>query len=192
MGNKTTVAITKDQFKNIISTIKEGFMHDGKHFFPNIKLATALIIEANLGIRIGDVLNLTLNNFIKDGNRWRLNIIEEKTNKPRKFTVQNEIYNYIKMYVLENNIKYNAKMFQVKERNIQQNLQIVAKYLKMDNIGTHSFRKYFATSLYNNNDHDIILVQQLLQHSSPAISQKYIGISSQLIEEALNNHVCLP
>jgi len=189
--NKTTIALTKEEFKNLITAIKEGFMHDGKQFFPNIRLATALTLEANLGLRIGDILNLRFNNFIKDGGRWRLDIIEEKTKKTRKFTVPNEIYNYIKMYVLENNIKYDAKMFQVGERIVQKNLQIVAKHLKMENVGSHSLRKFYATSIYNNNDHNIILVQQLLQHASASTTQKYIGISTEAIETAINNHICL-
>ena len=61
---------------------------------------------------LGIFLSLTFNSIIKDANRWRLNIIEEKTGKNRDFTISNEIYNYIKMYCLENNIKFNAKIFE--------------------------------------------------------------------------------
>ena len=57
------------------------------------------------------------------------------------------------------------------------------------NIGTHSFRKFFATEIYVNNNYNIILVQQLLQHSSAAITQRYIGISSKELEDALVGHI---
>ncbi|MCJ7689900.1 MAG: hypothetical protein MUO60_11350 [Clostridiaceae bacterium] len=41
--------------------------------------ATILVLEANLELRIAYVL--TLNSIIRDGNRYRLNIFEDKTDK---------------------------------------------------------------------------------------------------------------
>lgn len=58
-------------------------------------------------------------------------------------------------------------------------------------IGTHSFRKWYATEIYKNNGYDITLVQRLLQHSSAAITQRYIGIEPQRIEEAIEGHAQL-
>ena len=48
-----------------------------------------------------------------------------------------------------------------------------------------------TTEIYKDNGYDIALVQQLLQHSSIAITQRYIGISSQMQEKALQNHIRL-
>ena len=187
MANKTTVALTKEQFENIIDTMRIG----GVAFKKNDRIATALVLEANLGLRIEDILNLRLNDIIFDGGRYRLNIIEQKTGKKRTFTVPLPIYQYIKLYTMENNIKPGEEIFQIKERNVQKYLQKVADYLGYENIGTHSFRKFYATDIYNNNDHNIMLVQQLLQHSSVATTQRYIGISSQMQEEAILNHMAL-
>ena len=39
--------------------------------------------------------------------------------------------------------------------------------------------------------YDITLVQRLLQHSSAAITQRYIGIEPQRIEEAIEGHTQL-
>jgi len=177
--------------KTIIKTIKEGFTVNGKRFRINNRVATILVLEANLGLRIGDVLSLTLNSIINDGYRYRLNIIEDKTDKQRTFTVPTDIYNYIKMYCLENNIRSNAKIFDLSDRAIQKQLKLVCDYLGFKNISTHSFRKYFATQIYINNNYNIALVRQLLQHSNTSITQKYIGISTQEIENALNNHIKL-
>lgn len=41
------------------------------------------------------------------------------------------------------------------------------------------------------NGYDITLVQRLLQHSSAAITQRYIGIEPQRIEEAIEGHAKL-
>lgn len=191
MANKKTIALTTEQYELIIKTMKEGFTIDGKVFRNNNRIATCLVLQANLGLRIGDVLSLTLNSIIKDGNRYRLNIVEDKTEKRREFTVPYEIYSYIKMYCLENNIKPTQTIFELSERAIQKQLKLVCDYLKIDGISTHSFRKYFATQIYINNNYNIALVKDLLQHSNTSITQKYIGISTQEVENALNNHIKL-
>ena len=190
MPNKKTLALTEETYTILIQTIMQGFSYDdGKTFNPNIRLAHVLTLQANLGLRIGDVLSLRLNSFIKDGERYRLDIVEEKTGKARTFTVPMEIYNYVKMYALEQGIKPTAKLFDITERAVQKQLKVVCDYLKLDGVSTHSFRKYFATEIYLENNYNIQLVSQLLQHSSTAITQKYIGIQSKDIEQALQKHI---
>lgn len=190
--NKKTVALTNEQYKNIIGIIRDGFIcADGRVVKPNNRIATALSLEANLGLRISDVLQLRLSAIIHDGNRYRLDIVERKTKKKREFTVPIEIYSYMQNYVLENNISPSAKLFDISERTVQNHLQLVCEYLKYENISTHSFRKYFATSIYADNDCNIELVRVLLQHSSVATTQRYIGIQRKEIENALQNHVNL-
>lgn len=196
MPNKKTLALTEESYKKIIETMKSGFIYidqDGheKRFNPNNKVATALVVEANLGLRISDILALRLKDIVKDGNRYRLDITEQKTGKTRNFTVPGEIYRYLENYTLKNNIKPTARIFDLSERAIQKQLKIVADYLKLDGIGTHSFRKFFATQVYLDNDYNIELVRTLLQHSNSAITQRYIGIQQKDVEDALNKHIQL-
>ena len=147
MANIKTRALTTEQYKLIIETLRSGFVEGDKVVRVNNRIATALVIQGNLGLRIGDVLGLSLNNIIKDGDRYRLDIVEDKTDKTRTFTVPGEIYNYIKMYCLENNIKPGAKIFDISERAVQKQLKLVTEHLKLEGISTHSFRKYFATQI---------------------------------------------
>ena len=79
--NKKTVALTTEQYKEIIQTMREG----GCGFRGNNRIATALVLEANLGIRISDILNLRLSDILLDGDRYRLEITEQKTKKQRVF-----------------------------------------------------------------------------------------------------------
>lgn len=185
--NKKTLALTKEQYTAIINTMRTGFLNSR----PNNKVATALVLEANLGLRISDIVQLRLNDIVKDGDRYRLDITEQKTQKKRVFTVPKEIYNYIKQYCIDNEIKSNEQIFKLTERAVQKHLKLVCDYLEYENIGTHSFRKFFATNVYKDNDFNIILVGELLQHSSPTITQRYIGISSKDIETALQNNINL-
>ena len=193
--NKKTLALTDDTFKTIIQKMREGFTYTAggteKVFKPNNRVATALILEANLGIRIGDILHLKLSDIVRDGNRYRLDVVEQKTGKKRTFTVPIEIYSYIQEYAYSNDIKPTARLFDITDRAVQKQLKIVCDYLGLEGISTHSFRKYFATNLYVNNNYNIQLVREILQHSSTAITQKYIGIQQKDIEVALENNIRL-
>lgn len=191
MQSKATVSLTEEEYRLIINTIRQGFEYDGKIFKSNNRIATILTLEANLGLRISDVLSLHLSDIIKDGERYRLDIKEQKTKKSRTFTVPIELYSYIQAYAIENKINPKAKLFDITERAVQKQLKIVTDYLQLDRISTHSFRKYYATRIYTNNNYNIELVRELLQHSTTAVTQRYIGISKQAIEEAIKNNLDL-
>lgn len=185
--NIKTVALTTDQYKEIIQTMKQGF----SGCRPNERIATALMLEANLGIRISDILKLRLADIVRDGERYRLSIVEQKTGKARVFTVPFALYQFIRCYCLDNGIAAADIIFPITERAVQKQLRIVCDYLGIDGISTHSFRKYYATEIYKNNGYNIALVQHLLQHSSAAVTQRHIGIQQREIETAIENHLCL-
>ena len=182
--NKRTKALTTEQYKEIIQTMKEGFCGCR----PNERIATALVLEGNLGIRISDIVKLRPCDIVKDGERFRLEIREQKTGKSRVFTVPLVIAQYIENYCLRNSIKRDERIFPITERAIQKQLAIVCDYLGYEGISTHSFRKWYATEIYKSNGYDIALVQRLLQHSSAATTQRYIGIEPQRIEQAIESH----
>lgn len=142
-------------------------------------------------IRISDILSLRLSDIVRDGDRYRLEITEQKTKKKRVFTVPLVIQQYIENYCLRNGIEKTERIFNLTERAISKQLALVCDYLGFEGIGTHSFRKWYATEIYKNNGYDITLVQRLLQHSSAAITQRYIGIEPQRIEEAIEGHTQL-
>ena len=167
MANKKSLALTKEQYENLIGAMRKG----GNTFRANDRIATALVLEANLGLRIGDILKLRLQDIVLDGGRYRLDITEEKTQKKRIFTVPQPIYQYLRVYCIDHDIKTDQTIFPITERTIQKYLAKVTSELDV------------------NNNYNIILVQQLLQHSSAAITQRYIGISSKELEDALAGHI---
>lgn len=185
--NKKTKTLTTEQYKEIIQTMKQGFCGCR----PNERIATALVLEGNLGLRISDILKLRLSDIVRDGDRYRLEIIEQKTGKRRIFTVPLVIQQYIENFCLRHGIDRAALIFPITERAIQKQLHMVCDYLGYEGISTHSFRKWYATEIYKANGYDIALVQRLLQHSSAATTQRYIGIEPQRIEAAIQNHARL-
>lgn len=187
MANKKCVALTKEQYREIIVTMRQGF----SGMRPNERIASALQLEGNLGIRISDILQLRLCDIVRDGDRYRLDITEKKTGKIRTFTVPLVIRQYIENYCLRNGIKPTERIFPITERAVQSILEKVCDHLGYENISTHSFRKFYATEIYNSNGYDIALVQLLLQHSSPAVTQRYIGIEPEKVEKAIMGHMNL-
>ena len=191
MANIKTVSLTMEEYSSFIRTIPQGFVYfdeSGKQhkFRKNEQLAIVLQLQANVGLRIGDILKLRLADIVKDGNRYCFNdYVEQKTRKKRSFTIPNNIYSFICTYAMEKGISKEEPLFKVSERAIQKQLAIVCDYLGMERVSTHSFRKTFATTIYNESGYNLELVKELLQHSSSATTQRYIGVSSKQVETAL-------
>lgn len=191
-----TRAITAEEYTDIITVMQQGA--PGTPFRKNPRIAAALMVEANTGLRIGDIVirdndkekisGLRLSDIIREAGRYRLNVTEQKTGKPRHFTIPAELYVYLRDYADAEGIEKTEQLFPVTVRAVQKALAAVCDYLELENVSTHSFRKFFATEIYQNNGHDIALVQHLLQHSSAAVTQRYIGIEQDRIEEALTSH----
>lgn len=183
-----TRAITEEEYREIINVMREG--RPG-FFRPNPRAAMALVIETNIGVRISDVVRMRLCDIIRDGDRWRLCITEQKTGKPRWFVVEEQLRAFIVDYCYQNGIKENEPIVQIQRRTVQDALQKVAKFLEMDRVGTHSFRKYFATRLYENNGYDTNLVREILQHQSEQTTRRYLRIAPERVDTALKNNTVL-
>ena len=119
--NKRTVALTTQQYKEIIHTMKRGFTGCR----PNERIATALMLEANLGLRISDIIRLRLSDIVRDGERYRLAITEQKTGKSRTFTVPLALYQFVRCYCIDHGIPADAVIFPLTERAIQKQLKLV-------------------------------------------------------------------
>jgi integrase len=179
------VALTDTQYHTII----QALLHGCPGCRPNKRVAAILTAEANLGMRVGDILRLRMADIVRDGGRWRLNMTEEKTGKKRTFSVPEAVYGFLRSYADSNGIADTELLFPVCVYSVQKQLKKVCDYLGYTHISTHSFRKWYATDIYNASGHDIILVQRLLQHSSPMITRRYIGISDEKVEQAIARHV---
>lgn len=185
---KATVAVTDEQYEAIVKLLWEGSSPQGTGAYirrqPDI--AIALSTQANLGLRIGDIVNLTMDSFVSDGGRWRFNMRESKTKKVRTFTVPDPVYNMLAKHAKVNGIKPDEKLFRVGIRDIQRAVQRCVDYLGYPGtISTHSFRKRFATAAYLASG-DIEVVRILLQHSSQSVTQRYINIESLKVSKTLN------
>lgn len=190
MANKKCVALTDEEYEECIQLLRSGFSFEGTNIKPNERIATICIVQCCLGLRLGDVLKLRLTSFIKDGNRYRLDIKEQKTGKSRTFTVPAEVHSFIMNYAIERGISKDAKLFDLSARQVQRHLRLVFKKMHIaGRCSTHSFRKRFTTKAYEESGYNLELCRVLLQHSSLQVTQRYLSVSNQQIEEVLASTV---
>lgn len=182
-GNATR-ALEPEEYKTIMELLHSGFEYINdkgttSYFNPQPNVALALSLEATLGLRISDVVKLK----VKDFQHNRLELREKKTNNLQYREIDEKISAFIKDYALEHGLSINDYLINVKTRFIQDRLKIVSTHLGLLNIGTHSFRKYFATLMYNKSQGDIDLVRALLNHSSVTVTQSYFKTNQKKINE---------
>ena len=66
---------------------------------------------------------------------------------------------------------------------MQQQLKIITTYLGIKNVSTHSFRKLFAHTIYEESGYDIELVRHLLNHSDIKTTIRYLVVSTKKLKE---------
>nr|WP_231690017.1 tyrosine-type recombinase/integrase [Cytobacillus solani] len=52
-------------------------------------------------------------------------------------------------------------------------------------MGTHTLRKTFGYHFYQKYK-DVAVLQQIFNHSSPAVTMRYIGINQDIMDEAVD------
>lgn len=186
MGSFTTRACTDKELKDIVTLIRKGYIdNEGKPHKPNNQVADIIVLESNLGCRIGDIVNLRRDSFVCDNGIWKIDIIEEKTDKHRTFIVPKPV----KQFIDKLDYGTDGYIFSIKKHAVWKQLRAVTKVLGLENISSHSMRKACANKLYDSTGHDIEAVCAFLNHSSTSITRKYIRRSDAKLEKAINSVV---
>ena len=146
---------------------------------------TAWLMTA-LGRRVGDTCNLKwFDLYKKNGNyRERLTQLKEEKTGKKVAPVLNAL---AKMKIEEFTIItsvipldcYTGKIVDTKPSAFRKMLKKAVEEVGLTyNISTHSFRKFWANTIYRLNPQDadnLMIVQSMLGHSSPEITKIYIG-----------------
>lgn len=164
------------------------------------------VVGINVGLRAGDLLKLKIDDVIEYDSRNKIRvrdnviIIEEKTDKRREFTLNNSCKEAIMLYIqgLEDS-KMEGYLFKSRKGDGPLTVEAAHKLIKnlmrelniKGNYGTHSLRKTFAYHTYINNIKTnpgiIDTLQKILNHSSSAVTLRYIGITKEVITDVYNN-----
>ena len=140
----------------------------------------------NTGLRVSDLLQLK----IKDvKGKKSFNVKEGKTKKPRKIKI-NGLYDELNAYI--NTIKGSEWLFPSRKGDkaitriaAYQALNRAADIAGIESVGTHTMRKTFGYWFYKQYK-DVAALQDILNHSKPAVTLRYIGITAEEIEAKLD------
>lgn len=117
---------------------------------------------------------------------------EQKTGKRKQLkmtkTLKKEVREYIKdmplhHYLFQSRIGKNKPL---DRRTVDWILKTAAIECGIENIGTHSMRKTFGYHYYKKTK-DVAMLMDLFNHSSPAITLRYIGIRQDQRDKAMSN-----
>ena len=190
MGRYVTRTIDDAEYERLVKIIRIGYTYKGIKHRPNDQVATILVLEGNLGCRIGDIVALRTDSFVLDGGIWKLDITEQKTGKKRNFIVPKPVKDFIDRYCQANGIR-DGRLFDIEAHAVRKQLRAATAYLGLENVSCHSFRKKIACDLYEKTGHDIEAVSSFLQHSSVNVTRAYIRRSDAQLEAAIAGSVSI-
>lgn len=175
--------LERDEFNKIISLCRNGFVYENEGresvFRPNKQLAMTFLLQANLGLRISDVLKLKPATFKNE----KLEIIEKKTGKLQYRDINRNLKDIIYEYAMENSIKTNDNIIQISRIAIHKQLKIITEHLGYTNVSSHSFRKFYGVVVYESTGGDIELLKELFNHSNVSTTQRYIRVTQEKINK---------
>lgn len=190
MGRYVTRALSQEEYEKLIKTIRIGYTYKKVSHRPNDQIATILVLEGNLGCRIGDIIAMTTDSIYNDGGVWKLNITEQKTGKSRHFIVPQPIKDFIDHYCECNGI-ISGRLFDIECPAVWKQLRAATAYLGFKDCSTHSLRKMIACKIFEDTGHDIEAVAEFLNHASIDTSRRYIRRSDEQLEKAIMSAVSI-
>ena len=149
------------------------------------------LIGINTGLRIGDLLNLETKTILrlKKKKRKEFLIREGKTKKERMVNITGiyeEVYEYTQS--VNSNWLFPSRKGDKSISAIQayRQLQKAADFASVEAVGTHTMRKTFGYWFYKQTK-DVAMLQDILNHSTPQITLRYIGINKEEKDHVLDN-----
>jgi integrase len=151
------------------------------------------------GLRIGDILSLRWIDIVEQES---IEVVEGKTGKRRKVSINlslkdiiSHCYQNIKTGnkpLLTSNVFVNRTGNVLSRQYINRRLHsIFQKHkLKLQNNSSHVLRKTFGKRVFEMNDNSeaaLILLSSIFNHSSTAITRRYIGLSQTQIQDCYLN-----
>ena len=155
----------------------------------NYKMSLLISIGAFWGLRISDILSLKWEQVL---NKDEFSIIETKTKKSRDIKINPQLKKHITECYYKINPRTGGEYIFISQKGSVYSIQRInvilkdlkSKYnLKIKNFSSHSLRKCFGREIFTrsaeNAELAIVKLSQLFNHSNPAITRRYLGISRE-------------
>jgi integrase len=157
------------------------------------KISLLVSLGAFFGLRISDILSI----------RWRdiytkdeFALVEKKTGKTREIKINQQLKKHIGDCYSKINPRSNDEFIFTSQKGSVYSIQrinVILKdvkvtyNLKIKNFSSHSLRKCFGREIFNRSSENaelaIVKLSQLFNHSNPAITRRYLGISQKELME---------
>lgn len=159
------------------------------------------VLGLNLGLRASDLCSLQYSFFINEDGKFKeyYSLMPKKTQKSRKFVklyfneaVQQSITNYMEDYCIKDLDEYIFKSRKgnshLTERAIGEIIKTAAEEVGITkNVASHSMRKAYGKAIFDkaeDKEKALVLLMMIFNHSSTAVTRRYIGITTKEIEDA--------
>ena len=182
---------TKAEIEKVKAALKASSLRDWAMFTLGIN--TGLRISDILSIKVGDVVDPTFRRLrIKE----RILIVEKKTKKTRDVLLNDSARHALKKYLASSDLQYmeHFPLFPSRIGGGRMSIQRVRAWTLLntaakqsgirENVGTHTMRKTYGYQLYQAGV-DVTRIQNMLNHSSPNVTLKYIGITRDETDAAV-------
>lgn len=177
---------SKEEMGLIIGTLRDNFKMGARN-----EMVWRLGVVSML--RISDLVSLKKADFLDDFGNLKLTVslIERKTGKKREIylkPVYPELASYIR--TLDDDCPWlfpNEKMTNhIGAHSYYMVLKKVAELNNIKGLGTHSMRKSGAYTIYSQTG-NLALVQKLLNHSSQAVTLRYLGLDLKEQQDVIDS-----
>lgn len=133
--------------------------------------ALAVRISEDYGVRIGDVLRMT----VEDVRRPVWSFKEEKTGKRRRVKLSELRKRQLlsiagKIYVFEHRLDHHKHRTR---QAVYKDIKRAARFFKVPLVSTHSARKIYSVEQYRKSGGNLKKVQRLLNHEDEAVTMLY-------------------
>lgn len=160
-----------------------------RKLFRDKDYAFAILIATGsyTGLRISDLKQLRW----MDIQQSSLTLVEQKTKKTRTIHLHPDLVDFLLSIARELNPDPVTPLFSLSLQFTNRKLKRIATDYKLDlRISTHTLRKTFGRriwSKHNYSEKSLVLLSQIFNHSSVAITKRYLGIRDAEIEDVYMN-----
>lgn len=182
---------TKAEIERVKAALKAGNPRDWAMF----------VLGINTGLRISDILSIRVGNVVDPLFRRlhikeRVLIVEKKTGKTRDVLLNDSARHALKKYLTASDLQYkeHSPLFPSRIGGGRLSIQRVRAWTLINNaarqsgieekVGTHTMRKTYGYQLYQAGV-DVTRIQNMLNHSSPSVTLRYIGITRDETDAAV-------
>lgn len=140
------------------------------------------------GLRLSAGASLKWSWIDFDNHQIHIPVEHNKSGRQLTIPIHRDLFEALVKYRLQTTHRDSDSVFrQITSRSILRRFQEVCKAagLDMDGVTLHSVRHTVATTIYENTDHNVKVVQELLGHTNAATTMRYLHVSNEFKRQAI-------